>query len=76
MTEEAYLARSLVDEVFDQVKHWYSHSSGTPAKSERIPIYLMLHTHEYLHIYAKQVGLPTINFLKLTDELQEAIHCK
>ena len=24
--------------------------------------------HEYLHIYSKQAGLPTINFLELTDE--------
>ena len=64
--EQAYLA-VLCDEVFGRVNHIGTVIVQSKPSGRTTDSYFAT-CHEYLHIYAKQVGLPAINFLELTDE--------
>ena len=64
--EQAYLA-VLCDEVFGKVNHIGTVIVQSKPSGRTTDSYFAT-CHEYLHIYSKQVGLPTINFLELTDE--------
>ena len=64
--EQAYLA-VLCDEVFGRVNHIGTVIVQSKPSGRTTDSYFAT-CHEYLHIYSKQSGLPTINFLELTDE--------
>ena len=64
--EQAYLA-VLCDEVFGRVNHIGTVIVQSKPSGRTTDSYFAT-CHEYLHIYSKQVGLPAINFLELTDE--------
>lgn len=64
--EQAYLA-VLCDEVFGRVNHIGTVIVQSKPSGRTTDSYFAT-CHEYLHIYSKQAGLPTINFLELTDE--------
>ena len=64
--EQAYLA-VLCDEVFGRVNHMGTVIVQSKPSGRTTDSYFAT-CHEYLHIYSKQTGLPTINFLELTDE--------
>ena len=64
--EQAYLA-VLCDEVFGRVNHIGTVIVQSKPSGRTTDSYFAT-CHEYLHIYSKQVGLPSINFLELTDE--------
>ena len=64
--EQAYLA-VLCDEVFGKVNHIGTVVVQSKPSGRTTDSYFAT-CHEYLHIYSKQVGLPAINFLELTDE--------
>ena len=64
--EQAYLA-VLCDEVFGKVNHIGTVIVQSKPSGRTTDSYFAT-CHEYLHIYSKQAGLPTINFLELTDE--------
>ena len=64
--EQAYLA-VLCDEVFGKVNHIGTVIVQSKPSGRTTDSYFAT-CHEYLHIYSKQVGLPAINFLELTDE--------
>ncbi len=64
--EQAYLA-VLCDEVFGRVNHIGTVIVQSKPSGRTTDSYFAT-CHEYLHIYSKQTGLPTINFLELTDE--------
>ena len=67
--EQAYLA-VLCDEVFGRVNHIGTVIVQSKPSGRTTDSYFAT-CHEYLHIYAKQVGLPTINFLELTEEQKQ-----
>ena len=62
--EQAYLA-VLCDEVFSKVNHIGTVIVQNKPGGRTTDSYFAT-CHEYLHIYSKQTGLPTINFLELT----------
>ena len=62
--EQAYLA-VLCDEVFGKVNHIGTVIVQNKPGGRTSDSYFAT-CHEYLHIYSKQTGLPTINFLELT----------
>ncbi|MDE0013839.1 MAG: site-specific DNA-methyltransferase [Candidatus Poribacteria bacterium] len=64
--EQAYLA-VLCDEVFGKVNHIGTVIVQSKPSGRTTDSYFAT-CHEYLHIYSKEVGLPAINFLELTDE--------
>ena len=64
--EQAYLA-VLCDEVFGKVNHIGTVIVQSKPSGRTTDSYFAT-CHEYLHIYSKQVGLPAINFLELTDK--------
>ena len=64
--EQAYLA-VICDEVFGKVNHIGTVIVQNKPGGRTTDSYFAT-CHEYLHIYAKQTGLPTMNFLELTDE--------
>ena len=64
--EQAYLA-ILCDEVFGKVNHIGTVIVQSKPSGRTTDSYFAT-CHEYLHIYSKQLGLPAINFLELTDE--------
>ena len=64
--EQAYLA-ILCDEVFGRVNHMGTVIVQSKPSGRTTDSYFAT-CHEYLHIYSKQAGLPTINFLELTAE--------
>ena len=64
--EQAYLA-VLCDEVFGKINHIGTVIVQNKPSGRTTDSYFAT-CHEYLHIYSKQVGLPAINFLELTDE--------
>ena len=64
--EQAYLA-VLCDEVFGRANHIGTVIVQSKPSGRTTDSYFAT-CHEYLHIYSKQIGLPTINFLELTDQ--------
>ena len=64
--EQAYLA-VLCDEVFGKENHIGTVIVQSKPSGRTTDSYFAT-CHEYLHIYSKQVGLPAINFLELTDK--------
>ena len=64
--EQAYLA-VLCDEVFGKPNHIGTLIVQSKPSGRTTDSYFAT-CHEYLHIYSKQIGLPAINFLELTDE--------
>ncbi len=62
--EQAYLA-VLCDEVFGKVNHIGTVIVQNKPGGRTTDSYFAT-CHEYLHIYSKQIGFPTINFLELT----------
>ena len=62
--EQAYLA-VLCDEVFGKINHIGTVIVQNKPGGRTTDSYFAT-CHEYLHIYSKQTGLPTINFLELT----------
>ena len=64
--EQAYLA-VLCDEVFGRGNHIGTVIVQSKPSGRTTDSYFAT-CHEYLHIYSKQIGLPAINFLELTDE--------
>ena len=64
--EQAYLA-ILCDEVFGKVNHIGTVIVQNKPGGRTTDSYFAT-CHEYLHIYSKQTGLPTINFLELTEK--------
>ena len=64
--EQAYLA-VLCDEVFGKINHIGTVIVQSKPSGRTTDSYFAT-CHEYLHIYSKEVGLPAINFLELTDE--------
>ena len=64
--EQAYLA-VLCDEAFGRVNHMGTVIVQSKPSGRTTDSYFAT-CHEYLHIYSKQAGLPTINFLELTEE--------
>ena len=64
--EQAYLA-VLCDEVFGKVNHIGTVIVQNKPGGRTTDSYFAT-CHEYLHIYSKQTGLPTINFLELTQK--------
>ena len=64
--EQAYLA-VLCDEVFGRENHMGTVIVQSKPSGRTTDSYFAT-CHEYLHIYSKQIGLPAINFLELTDE--------
>ena len=62
--EQAYLA-VLCDEVFGKVNHIGTVIVQNKPGGRTTDSYFAT-CHEYLHIYSKETGLPTINFLELT----------
>ena len=64
--EQAYLA-VLCDEVFGRINHIGTVIVQSKPSGRTTDSYFAT-CHEYLHIYSKQVGLPSVNFLELTDE--------
>ena len=64
--EQAYLA-VLCDEIFGKENHIGTVIVQNKPGGRTTDSYFAT-CHEYLHIYSKQAGLPTINFLELTDE--------
>ena len=64
--EQAYLA-VLCDEVFSKANHIGTVIVQSKPSGRTTDSYFAT-CHEYLHIYSKQVGLPEINFIELTDE--------
>ncbi len=64
--EQAYLA-VLCDEIFGKVNHIGTVIVQNKPSGRTTDSYFAT-CHEYLHIYSKQAGLPTMNFLELTDE--------
>ncbi len=64
--EQAYLA-VLCDEIFGRANHIGTLIVQSKPSGRTTDSYFAT-CHEYLHIYSKQIGLPTINFLELTDE--------
>ena len=57
----------LCDEVFGKVNHIGTVIVQSKPSGRTTDSYFAT-CHEYLHIYSKEVGLPAINFLELTDE--------
>ena len=64
--EQAYLA-VICDEVFGKVNHIGTVIVQNKPGGRTTDSYFAT-CHEYLHIYSKQTGLPTMNFLELTNE--------
>ena len=64
--EQAYLA-VLCDEIFGRLNHIGTVIVQSKPSGRTTDSYFAT-CHEYLHIYSKQVGLPSINFLELTDK--------
>ena len=64
--EQAYLA-VLCDEVFGMENHIGTVIVQSKPSGRTTDSYFAT-CHEYLHIYSKEVGLPAINFLELTDK--------
>ncbi len=64
--EQAYLA-VLCDEIFGRLNHIGTVIVQSKPSGRTTDSYFAT-CHEYLHIYSKQVGLPAINFLELTDK--------
>ena len=64
--EQAYLA-VLCDEVFGKINHIGTVIVQSKPSGRTTDSYFAT-CHEYLHIYSKEIGLPAINFLELTDE--------
>ena len=64
--EQAYLA-VLCDEIFGRANHIGTLIVQSKPSGRTTDSYFAT-CHEYLHVYSKQVGLPAINFLELTDE--------
>ena len=64
--EQAYLA-VLCDEVFGKINHIGTVIVQNKPGGRTTDSYFAT-CHEYLHIYSKQTGLPTINFLELTPK--------
>ena len=64
--EQAYLA-VLCNEVFGRANHIGTVIVQSKPSGRTTDSYFAT-CHEYLHIYSKQAGSPTINFLELTDE--------
>ncbi len=64
--EQAYLA-VLCDEIFGRLNHIGTVIVQSKPSGRTTDSYFAT-CHEYLHIYSKQVGSPSINFLELTDK--------
>ena len=64
--EQAYLA-VLCDEVFGKVNYIGTVIVQSKPSGRTTDSYFAT-CHEYLHVYSKEVGLPAINFLELTEK--------